>query len=63
MKNNRLQDNTEIHYAISIDNNIITKPTPFRQLAEQQILTLTKQQQSEAVIVCVTADGKQLLLG
>ena len=63
MKDNQLRDNNQPYYAISINNAIITKPTPSRLLAEQQILCLTKQLQHEAIIVCVTPDGKPLLLG
>ncbi len=62
--NNTIMDNgTTTYYVVSI--NGITQPTKHnsQMLAEMEISKLNNVQQESAVVVPVTADGKQILLG
>lgn len=57
-----ISEEQTVKYQVKLKGQVLTE-APSQVLAEQFIMTLAKEQQSEAIVVPVTEGGQQVLLG
>lgn len=57
-----MENEQPVRYAVKVGTQIVTSPQPSQMLAEQSVQTLPEDQQRQAQVVPVTADGRELLM-
>lgn len=60
---NMISEVEQMKYVVKVGSAFVSQPLPSRFLAEQELSKLPAEQQSQATIVTVTLDGKEILLG
>lgn len=62
MDNMLMNENESVKYQVRLGGEVLTEAQS-RPMAEQFVMSLTKEQREKATIVPITEGGKQILLG